>query len=573
LNRLSSSSPQVRACAWLLAVVLLAVGCAPTAPRWDLTERMQAAAGGRAMVVSAHPLATAVGVDILRRGGNAADAAVAVGFALAVVHPAAGNLGGGGFLLLRGADGKVAALDYRETAPALATPRMYLDAGGHATEGSLNGPLAAGVPGSVAGLAELLARHGRLPLAELIAPAVALARGGFALDAERCRDIDKESDRLARFPASAAVFLPRGVPPVAGDRLVQEDLARTLEAIAQEGPSAFYRGWIADRIVEEMRRGGGLVSHQDLAGYRPIWRTPVTFTYRGYTVHSMPPPSSGGFTLAEILNMLEEEPPAPRGSVAQQHILAEVMRRAFADRNYYLGDPEFVAMPLADLVSQEYAAGRRADIDPRHASRSEGITPGLAEPTHTTHYTIADAEGMVVSVTTTINSDFGSAALVGGAGFLLNNEMDDFTTVPGQANQFGLIQGEANAIRPGKRMLSAMAPTIVVDPAGQVRLALGSPGGPRIISAVAQVILNVVDYGMSLPAAVAAPRIHHQHLPDRLIYERGGLASANLEQLEAMGHRLEPRDGPIGEVAAILRTPEGWVGVADPRMQGSAAGY
>jgi len=525
------------------------------------------------MVVSAHPLATAIGVEVLRRGGNAADAAVAVGFALAVVHPAAGNLGGGGFLLLRGADGKVAALDYRETAPALATPRMYLDAGGNATEGSLNGPLAAGVPGSVAGLAELLARHGRLPLADLIAPAVALARGGFALDEERCRDIDEESDRLARFPASAAIFLSRGVPPVEGERLVQEDLARTLEAIAREGPSAFYRGGIADRIVEEMRRGGGLVSHQDLAGYRPIWRDPVTFTYRGYTVHSMPPPSSGGVALAEILNMLEEGPPAPPGSVAQQHFLAEVMRRAFADRNHYLGDPEFVAVPLAELVSQTYAAGRLADFDPLQASRSETIAPGLPEPTHTTHYTIADAEGMVVSVTTTINSSFGSAALVSGAGFLLNNEMDDFTTAPGQPNQFGLIQGEANAIRPGKRMLSAMAPTLVVDPAGEVRLALGSPGGPRIISAVAQVIVNVVDYGMSLPAAVAAPRIHHQHLPDRLVYERGGLASANRRQLEAMGHALEPRDGPIGQVAAILRTPEGWVGVADPRMQGGAAGY
>jgi len=556
-----------------LASLAVFAACAPEP--WPLYECCpRVAAGDSAMVVAVSPLAVEVGVDVLRRGGNAVDAAVAVGFALAVVHPAAGNIGGGGFLVLRRATGEVATLDYRETAPGRATRDMYLDTDGTILPTSMTGHLAAGVPGSVAGLAEAHQRYGRLPWAEVLAPAVRLAGAGFPLDTARARGIASAAERLGRFPASARQFLPNGRAPAPGDRFVQPDLARTLAAIAAGGPAAFYTGWVADSIVAEMERGGGLISHADLAAYRPHWREPITFTYRGYTVHSMAPASSGGITLALMLNMLEAaDSMPPFGSPAQLHLMAEVMRRAFADRNHYLGDPAYVDMPVAMLVSQPYADARWRDILAERATPSAGVAPGAAEPTETTHYSIVDADGNAVAVTTTINGGFGSAVTVSGAGFLLNNEMDDFAASPDQPNQYGLIQGAANAIAPGKRMLSAMTPTIVVDPAGTVRLIVGTPGGPTIITTVAQVISNVIDHGMPIDSAVAAPRIHHQHLPDTIRYEAGGLDGRTRRRLRGMGHALLARRGYSGEVAAIMRVGTRWVGVADPRMAGDAAGY
>jgi gamma-glutamyltranspeptidase/glutathione hydrolase len=558
----------------LTAAALLVNACGLRGPRWPLYREATAVEAPQAMVVSVSPIATRVGVEILRRGGNAVDAAVAVGFALAVVHPAAGNIGGGGFMVMRFADGTVNSIDYRETAPGRATPDMYLDSAGNPMETSITGPLAAGVPGSVAGMAEAQRRYGKLPWADVLAPAVRLARDGFVLDGDRAGGIRADAERLARFPASAAQFLPGGAPPDSGTVLVQADLGRTLQAIADSGADVFYRGHIADLIVAEMRRGGGLISREDLAGYTPLWRQPITFSYRGHTVYSMPPSSSGGVTLAEILNMLETRDRLPRfGSVEDVHLLAEVMRRAFADRNAYLGDPAFVTMPVAELISQEYANRRAADIAPDTATPSSAVAPGLGEGLHTTHYSVVDADGNAVSVTTTLNSGFGSAVTVTGAGFLLNNEMDDFTVAPGKPNQYGLIQGEANAIRPGKRMLSAMTPTIVLDPAGQLFMVVGTPGGPTIITTVAQVISNVIDQRMSLADAVAAPRIHHQHLPDILRYEPGAFDSTTVRRLRAMGYTLRARPGYSGEVAAIIRGAHGWIGVADPRMEGLAAGY
>jgi gamma-glutamyltranspeptidase/glutathione hydrolase len=526
------------------------------------------------MVVSGSPLASQVGAAILRRGGNAVDAAVAVGFALAVVHPEAGNLGGGGFMVLRLADGTVRALDYRETAPAAASRDMYLDAQGNPTDRSLTGHLAVGVPGSVAGLAEAHRRYGRLPWPEVVAPAVRLAREGFVVDEFRSRSIAGSADRLARFPASRAQFLPGGKPPAPGTTFRQPDLAATLQLLADSGAEAFYRGRIADLIVREMERGGGIVTKADLEAYRPIWREPITIHYRGYTIYSMPPSSSGGVTMAEILNILEGYDPLPEfGTAPYVHLLAEAMRRAFMDRNRYLGDPAFVQMPLSRLLSKGYAAQLRAQIDPHRATPTPAFVSSGSEGTHTTHYSVVDAAGNAASVTTTLNSSYGSAVTVTGAGFLLNNEMDDFATAPGRPNQYGLVQGEANAVQPGKRMLSAMTPTIVVDANRRLRLVLGSPGGPTIITSVTQVILNVLDHHMALTDAVAAVRVHHQAWPDRLYYERGGLLPETVAALEAMGHQVEERSGYSGDIAAIERRGSVWVGVPDPRRGGGAAGY
>jgi gamma-glutamyltranspeptidase/glutathione hydrolase len=544
-------------------------------PGWTLLDDVQAVAAPDAVVASVHPRASEIGAAILRRGGNAVDAAVAVGFALAVVHPSAGNIGGGGFMVIRLPDGSVHTLDYREAAPAGAARDMYLDSLGQLTARSVTGHLAAGVPGSVAGLAEAQRRFGRLPLSEVIEPAIRLARDGIALDESRSRSLAYAAQRLAQFAGSRRQFLlPDGSAPPVGTLFVQPDLARTLQAVADSGPRVFYEGYVADLVVEEMARGGGLISKEDLAAYRPIWREPVTSTYRGYTVYSMPPSSSGGVTMTEILNILEGYDSLPAfGTAGQVHLVAEAMRRAFTDRNYFLGDPAYVEMPLDRLLSKSYASEQRATIDPSRATPSARLVPGMAEGDHTTHYSVVDADGGAVSVTTTINSGYGSAVTVEGAGFLLNNEMDDFTGAPGQPNQYGLIQGEANAIQPGKRMLSAMTPSIVLDPDGTLLMILGSPGGPTIITTVMQVISNVVDHGMTLPEAVAAPRIHHQALPDQIYYERGGLRAEVVAQLERMGHTVRRRGGYSGEVAGIMRTESGWVGVADPRSGGGSAGF
>ena len=545
------------------------------AAAWPLGERVRPVEGTHGVVVSSHQLASDVGVDILRRGGNAVDAAVAVAFALAVVHPVAGNIGGGGFMMIRMHGDTVRALDFRETAPSAATRDMYIDSAGVPTEASLTGPRSVGVPSTVAGMFEAHRRFGHLPWKELITPAVQLARDGHPLDGARSRQIGREAERLARFPASRAQFLVDGEAPPPGTRFVQADLARTLQFIADSGARVFYHGRIADLIVQEMSRGGGLITRQDLARYQVKWRPPIEITYHGYTVYTMPPPSGGGVTLAEILNVMEGYAPLPPfGSATLMHLQTEAMRRAYEDRNTLLGDPDFVSMPLERLLSKAYAATLRAAIDPEHATPTVGGGgPGMRlENPETTHFSIVDAEGNAVSCTTTLNNDFGSAVTVTGAGFLLNDEMDDFLTAPGRPNLFGLVQGEANAIAPGKRMLSAMTPAIVVDPGGGLFLVLGSPGGSRIPTAVYQVITNMVDQDMPLASAVTAPRIHHQAVPDVLHVEPDGFLQPSIDSLEAMGHRVETWSYKT-EVNSIARAAAGWVGVADPRRGGGAAGY
>ena len=549
-----------------------AAPAAGIAKEWRFTGKSRVTEAPAAMVVSGHPLASAVGRDVLRAGGNAVDAAVAVGFALAVVHPEAGNIGGGGFMVIRTADGKVRSLDYRETAPGGASRDMYLDEAGEPTEKSVTGHLAAGVPGSVAGLVEAHAKLGRLPFDSVIGPAIRLAREGFVIDEYRSESIRSDSTRLSSFPASLASYLPDGKPPVPGSTLRQPDLASTLEAIRTGGAAGFYQGAVADLIVAEMARGGGLISLADLAAYRAIWRDPVTIAYRGHTIYSMPPASSGGVTMGEILNIMEGYSPLPPfGTPALLHREAEAMRRAFTDRNRYLGDPAFVQNPMDRLLSKEYAATLRQEIGER-ASPTPVFDPAAAGGSSTTHYSVVDAEGNAVSCTTTLNDSYGSAVTVAGAGFLLNDEMDDFATAPGKPNMYGLVQGEANAIAPGKRMLSAMTPSIVLDPAGKLFLVVGTPGGPRIITMVYHAISNVIDHRMSLADAVAAPRMHHQALPDSIRVEEAGFTPATLDSLRARGHSISP-GGTWGDVEAIIRTGQGWQGVSDPRRGGGGAGY
>jgi gamma-glutamyltranspeptidase / glutathione hydrolase len=539
---------------------------------WELAGKARVTEAPSAMVVSGHPLASAIGRDVLRAGGNAVDAAVAVGFALAVVHPEAGNLGGGGFMVIRTADGQVRTLDYRETAPGRASRDMYLDSLGQPTELSVTGHLSAGVPGSPAGLVEAHRTLGRLPLDSVILPAIRLARDGFVIDEYRSESIQSDSARLASFPASAATFLPGGRPPAVGSRFLQPELAATLEAIRRHGADGFYRGLVADLVVAEMERGGGLISHEDLAAYRAIWREPITISYRRHTIYSMPPASSGGVTMGEILNIMEGyEPLPPFGSPALLHREAEAMRRAFTDRNRYLGDPSFVENPIERLLSKAYATQLRTQIG-EHATPTPRFEPAAAGGSSTTHYSVVDAEGNAVSCTTTLNESYGSAVTVTGAGFLLNDEMDDFATAPGKPNMYGLVQGEANAIAPGKRMLSAMTPSIVLDTTGQLYLVTGTPGGPRIITMVYHTISNVIDHRMPLPDAVAAPRMHHQALPDSIRVEENGFTRTTLDSLRARGHAIN-ESGHWGDVEAIVRTAGGWQGVSDPRRGGGGAGY
>lgn len=526
------------------------------------------------MVVSGSPIASAVGRDVLAAGGNAVDAAVAVGFALAVTHPEAGNVGGGGFMVMRMRGGSVHTIDYRETAPAAATRDMYLDSKGEPTDLSVYGHLAPGVPGAVAGMLEAHRRFGRLPLARLINPAVRLAEEGFVIDEYRARSIRGHVDRLKVYPASARQFLVDGAEPKPGVLWKQPDLARTLTAIKTRGRDGFYRGWVADAIVAEMRSGGGIMTHADLAGYRARWREPIRIPYRGWTVYSMPPASSGGTTLAMILNIMEGyQPLPPFGSLALLHLEAEAMRRAFTDRNRFLGDPDFETLPMARLLSKAHAEKQRGTIDMTRATPTPAFDASLREGSSTTHYSVVDKDGNAVSTTTTLNNSYGSHVTVAGAGFLLNDEMDDFATAPGKPNMYGLVQGEVNAIKPGKRMLSAMTPSIVLNPAGELALVLGTPGGPTIITQVYHVISNVIDHRMSLPDAVDAPRMHHQSLPDEMRIESpGGFSATAIAWLGAMGHKFRTTSG-MGDVQAIAKIANGWQGVSDPRLGGGGAGY
>ncbi|CAN5800785.1 gamma-glutamyltransferase [soil metagenome] len=536
------------------------------------------------MISTTDRVASEIGAEILRRGGNAVDAAVATHFALAVVNPEAGNIGGGGFLVVRMADGTLASLDFREKAPLAATRDMYLDAQGNLTSGSTTGHRAAGVPGSVAGMWEAHRRFGSLPWAELVMPAAHLA-DGIVVHERLASSLGSYQERLRRYPATAAAFLPGGNVPRVGDRLEQGDLAATLRRIARDGKDGFYRGRTAELIEAEMRNGGGIITREDLARYEAVWRDPVVFDYRGHQVVSMPPPSSGGATIGQILKIMEGYDVRSMGYLSAEHVhlFAEATRRAYADRNEYLADPDFVAQPIPRMFSDSYAAERRADIRLDRATPSARVTPGMGpaptgrvarnEGESTTHYSIIDRSGNAVAVTTTINSLYGNLVTVTGAGFLLNNEMDDFAAKPGTANQFGLVQGEANAIAPGKRMLSAMTPTIVLDPRGQVRLVTGTPGGSTIITSIAQIVSNMVDFGMDVAQSTASPRLHHQHLPDILRFESRGLQPAVVERLRAMGHEVEERPGFQGDVQSIMVLPNGILaGVSDPRRGGAAIG-
>jgi len=548
---------------------------AATPADWEFYGDSEAAPSAGGMVATDARLATNVGVEILATGGNAIDAAVATGFALAVVYPAAGNVGGGGFAVVRLADGTVASLDFREKAPSAAHRDMYLDEAGDVTRDVVLGHRASGVPGSVAGLWKLHQRYGSLPWADVVAPAIRLAAGGFVADEDFAGAA--ADARFEQFEGSRALFREGGESVAEGSTWHNPELAEVLGRIVDSGPAGFYQGSTADLIVAEMERGGGLITHADLLAYEAIWRDPVVFDYRGYEVISMPPPSSGGLTLALMSNVLEgyELADMPWHGEQHLHLLAEVMRRAFADRNHWLGDPDFIDNPRDMFLSEEYAAELRSSIKSDTATPSEEITPGSgsdgSEAMHTTHYSVVDSAGNAVGVTTTLNHGNGSGVTVQGAGFLLNNEMDDFASKPGSANAFGLVQGEANATAANKRMLSAMTPTIVVRD-GRAQLITGASGGPTIITGVYQVMSNVFDFGMAIDDAVRAPRVHQQHLPDLLLYEGGGLGPEQIEALEALGHELMEARFNIAVAASLLLGSDGWTGAHDPRAMGAARG-
>jgi gamma-glutamyltranspeptidase/glutathione hydrolase len=541
------------------------------------------ALGKRGMVASSSPAATQVGVEVLKAGGNAADAAVAVGFALAVTLPEAGNLGGGGFAVIRLNGGVEIALDFRETAPAAADPEQYKDESGKVVpKRSLVGGLAVGVPGSVAGLCEIAARYGTWPLAKLIAPAAKLAREGFILTQDLRLLLDSKDARelLTSFPETKRIFVNGAARLDATTPFVQPELARTLDLIAAGGPDAFYRGEIAEKVVAEVRRTGGVMTLEDLASYRTKDRRPLTGSYRDVQIVTMPPPSSGGVAMLEALGILEEFPVRDLkfGSEAGTHILAETLRRVFKDRATWMGDPDFSWIPTRALVSKPYvkrvAKQIAEDATPSDAIEMPDPRPERAE---TTHYSVVDERGNAVAITTTLNGAFGSGVTVTGAGFLLNNEIDDFAIAAGQPNTYGLIQGEKNLVGPRKRPLSSMTPTIVTRN-DSVILVAGSPGGPTIISTVLQVVLNVVDHQMTVSQAVAAPRIHHQWMPDRLDVEPFGLSPDVLEGLRERGHRINVRGRPgapsfQGDAQVIGRFGERWAGASDPRRGGLALGW
>lgn len=539
------------------------------------------------MVVTAQHLATQVGVDVLKRGGNAVDAAVAVGYALAVAYPAAGNLGGGGFMTIQLADGRKTFLDFRETAPKGATANMYLDKDGNVIKGmSTKGHLAVGVPGSVSGMEYAREKYGTMKRAELLAPAIQLAEQGFVLDQGDIDLLRTATNDFKDDPASGAIFLNNGQPFNVGDRLVQSELAKTLREISGKGTDGFYKGWVGSAIVASSQAGKGLLTQDDLDSYKTRELAPVECDYRGYHVVSAPPPSSGGVIICEILNILEGYSLKELGYHSAQavHVQIEAMRHAYVDRNSYLGDPDFVKNPLDRLLDKNYAAKIRAVIDPNKAGISKDIKPGVAphEGSNTTHYSIADKDGNAVSVTYTLNDWFGAKVTVAKTGVLLNDEMDDFTAKVGVPNLYGLVQGEANSIAPGKRPLSSMSPTIVTKD-GKTVMVVGTPGGSRIITAVLQTMINAIDYGMNAQEAVDMPRIHQQWLPDLTNVENYALSPDTRKILEGMGHKFGPPQ-PANHLAVIIVGAPSlngervgnnrYYGANDPRRNsGLAAGY
>ncbi|MES0074980.1 gamma-glutamyltransferase [Mesorhizobium sp. M0058] len=539
----------------LIGVTLsLAIALAPSGALHAASP--QPAKGEHGMVVTAQHLASEAGVEVLKKGGNAVDAAVAVGYALAVVYPNAGNIGGGGFMTIRFKDGKSTFLDFRERAPLAATKIMYLDKDGNPVKGaSLDGYLAVGVPGSVAGFEMAREKYGTLPRQDLMAPAIAYAKDGFILDLGDAASFASNAARLAKDPAAAAIFLkPDGKPYGAGERLLQPDLAASLAAISEKGADAFYKGAIAGAIVKASGARGGILAKADFEQYKVRELQPVSCTYRGYEITSSPPPSSGGVIICEILNVLEGYPLSylGAGSAETVHVMVEAMRYAYVDRNSALGDPDFVDNPVSKLLDKGYAKEIRDKIDPFRAGVSQDLMPkGFGESKETTHYSITDDDGNAVAVTYTLNGSFGAGVVADGTGILLNNEMDDFTQKPGVPNLYGLVQGEANAIQPKKTPLSSMSPTIVAKD-GKPFMVIGSPGGSRIITITLEAIVNVIDHGMNIQEAIDASRIHHQWLPDTIYVEPFGLSPDTEKLLAGMGYHLDLADSTWGQAAGIL---------------------
>ena len=527
------------------------------------------------MVVSAHPAASKVGLDILKKGGNAVDAAVAVQFALAVVYPSAGNIGGGGFMVYRSAQGDIAALDFREKAPGMASRDMYLDSVGNPiTAKSLYGHLAAGVPGSVDGMVQAHAKYGELTWAEVVQPALNLAKNGFPVTDSQAKDFAGEQMDFKKYNPGKLYYIKDNWQQ--GELWVQQDLANTLELIRDNGREGFYSGRVADQIVAEMQSGGGLISKEDLKNYHAVWRDPIVGNYRDYKVITVPPPSSGGIALLQLLNSVEPFPLKRWGynSDSTVQVMVEAERRVYADRASHLGDPDFYKVPQKYLILPVYSKFRMSNFNWNKATLSTDIKAGEVpkESEETTHFSIVDKAGNAVSITTTINGSYGSKVFVNGAGFLLNNEMDDFSVKPGSPNMYGLLGGEANSVQPNKRMLSAMTPTIL-EKDGKLFMVVGTPGGSTIITSVFQTILNVVDFDQSMQAAVSAKRFHHQWFPDEVAMEKKGLDSITVVKLTQKGYKFRER-GAIGRVDAILRTKWGYYeGGADPRGDDTKLGW
>lgn len=562
---------------FLLSLISLSVACnqqQQDVPDWNpydyKIEKKQVVKNGA--VVSAHPLASMAGVHILKSGGNAVDAAIATQFALAVVYPGAGNLGGGGFLVARLADGKNVAIDYREKAPGAAHRDMYLDSAGNAIEDlSIYGHLAAGVPGTVAGLFAS-AKYGKLPMEKLIAPAIELAEKGFVITEAEARSLNSLREKFLKYNTMPTAFVKEGEWK-AGDTLVQTDLANTLKRISREGMKGFYEGETAKLIVEEMQRGNGIITLEDLKAYEAKEREPVVFDYKGHKVITMSLPSSGGILLPQMLRMTEPYNIGEKGFHSPEaiQVMIEAERRAYADRAEYMGDPDFVKVPVEKLISREYAVSRMKDFTPGKAGKSDNIKAGVVESEETTHLSVYDSEGNAVAVTTTLNGGYGSLVVVGGAGFLLNNEMDDFSVKPGVPNMYGALGAEANAIVPGKRMLSSMTPTIVVK-GGKPWIVVGTPGGTTIPTSVFQSLVNIIDFGLSAEDAVNKPKFHHQWYPDNVSVERD-FPEDVVKALENMGYVIRKR-GSIGRTELILIHDDGSIeAIADKRGDDHASGY